>query len=98
MKEKGLVAFNVLAGSAVITIFFFSYSRLLQAPAFAWVLLFLAAVALPTVWSYRMARALSALNVRLTSELRWAPCYPVLAAAVTLIAVIGLIREAVLFR
>ncbi|HET9360549.1 MAG TPA: hypothetical protein VFO58_12425 [Vicinamibacterales bacterium] len=98
MKEKGLVVFNVLTGSAVIAVFFFSYSRHLQAPAFAWVLLYLLGVGLPTLWSYRMARALCALNVSLPSELQWAPYYPVLAVVITLIGVLGLIREAVLFR
>ena len=73
MKEKGLVVFNVLVGSAVITVFFFSYSRHFQAPALNWVLLYLMGVGVPTVWSYRMARALETLDVPLPLELRWAP-------------------------
>lgn len=98
MKEKGLVVFNVLVGSAVTVGFLFSYSRHLRVAAFDWVLLCLVVVAVPTVWSYRMARALEALDAPLPSELRRAPYYPVLAAVITLLAVSGLVREAVRFR
>lgn len=98
MKEKGLVVFNVLVGSAIAVGFLFSYSRRFQAAAFDWVLLCLVVVAVPTVWSYRMARALEALDVPLPRELRRAPYYPVLAAVITLLAVSGLVREAVRFR
>lgn len=98
MKEKGLVVFNVLVGSAVIAVFFFSYSRHFQVPAFKWVLLYLMGVGVPTVWSYQTARALETLDVPLPRELRWAPYYPVLTAVITLMAALGLIREVVLFR
>jgi hypothetical protein len=85
-------------GSAVIAVFFFSYARHVQVPAFQWVLLYLLGVGVPTVWSYRMARALETLDVPLPRELRWAPYYPILTAVITLIAALGIIREAVLFR
>jgi hypothetical protein len=98
MKEKGLVVFNVLVGLAVTVGFLFSYSRPLQAAAFDWVLLCLVVVAVPAVWSYRMARALEALDVPLPRELRRAPYYPVLAAVITLLAVSTIVRGAVLFR
>jgi hypothetical protein len=96
MIGKAMVVVNAFGAAAIAVAFFLAYSDHSWSSALHWAIFYAVGVGIPSLWSYRTARALRDLDIPLSRELRMAPLYPILAGLMTTAIAIGLIREAFL--
>lgn len=94
--QGAMVVFNCVVGLAIAVALFLGYSDRSWSAALEWGIFYTVGVAVPFWWSFKTSRALKALSVPLSKELRMAPLYPVLAGVMTIAVAIALIREALL--
>lgn len=92
--SKAITVINCVAGTTIVSAFYWGYSDRSWSALLHWGLFYVAAVILPLHWARRTQRLLDAVRPPVPRELRAAAYYPVMAGVITMLMGISLIRDA----